>query len=192
VGAKGRGGVEFGPLLSAMRLLQDRFSGAAAPLDVEVALTEKIGEIATLLAEFQVSEGKRIDGRRPDLPGRGSLLVPPFVLDELTDTTMRGRVVFTRFHLGGNGALHGGAAPLLFDDVLGKLANHELPGVSRTVNLTVDYRQVTPIGSEVFFDASRDKIEGRKRWTSGRITNAEGDLLIEAHALFIELKPGQP
>jgi acyl-coenzyme A thioesterase PaaI-like protein len=191
VGAEGRGGLEFGPLLGAMRLVQDLFIGAAPPLDVEVELTRKLDDIAALLAEHQVAEADRVDGRRPDLPGRGSILVPPFVVDELTHTSMRGRVTFSRFHLGGNGAVHGGTPPLLFDDVTGKIANHELPGVARTVNLVIDYRQVTPIGVEVFFDASRDKVEGRKRWTSARITNAQGELLTEAHALFIELKPGQ-
>lgn len=191
IGADGRGGLEFGPLLEAMRLLQDRFIGAAVPAGVQVRLTGEIKAIADELAGYQVAEVDRVDGRRPDLPGRGSLLVPPFVVEELTDDTMRGYCVFTRFHLGGNGALHGGAPPLIFDDVLGKIANHAMPGVARTVNLVVDYRAVIPVGDKVYFEARRDRVEGRKRYTSARVTAADGRLLTEAHGLFIELKPGQ-
>jgi acyl-coenzyme A thioesterase PaaI-like protein len=192
IGAEGRGGIEFGPLLEAMRLVQDRFIGSALPAEVELALTDKLTAIAEELGNYQVRELERVDGRRPDLPGRGSLLVPPFTVDELTSDTMRGRVTFTRFHLGGNGAVHGGTPPLIFDDVLGKIANHAMPGVARTVNLDVDYRAVTPIGVEVFFEATRDRVEGRKRFTSARVTSADGTLLTEARGLFIELKPGQP
>jgi hypothetical protein len=191
IGAEGRGGLEFGPLLEAMRLVQDRFIAAAMPADVQVALTAKLADIASLLNEYQVDEQDRVDGRRPDLPGRGSLLVVPWTVDEQTRTALRGRVLFRRFHLGGNAAAHGGTPPLLFDDILGKVANHLQHGVARTVNLSIDFRKITPIGEELFFEATLDKVEGRKRWTSARITDAAGEILAEAHALFLELKPGQ-
>lgn len=186
-----RGGVEFGPFLEAMRLLQDKFTGAVVPGDLEVRLTAKIAALATELDGYQVPDAHRVVGYRPDLPGRGSLLVPPYLVDEQTDSTMRGRVTFTRFHLGGNGAIHGGTVPLLFDAVLGKVANHAMPGVARTVNLVVDYRVVTPVNVEVLFVASRDRVQGRKRFTSARLTSAEGVLLTEARGIFVELNPGQ-
>ena len=47
----------------------------------------------------------------------------PFVWYDESEGHVRGRVVFRPFHLGGNGAAHGGTLPLLFDDVLGRLAN---------------------------------------------------------------------
>jgi acyl-coenzyme A thioesterase PaaI-like protein len=191
VGAEGRGGLEFGPLLDAMRLVQDRFVGAALPADVQVDLTARLAALSALLEDYQVGETDRVDGRRPDLPGRGSLLVVPWTMEEQTPTSMSGRVTFRRFHLGGNGAAHGGTPPLLFDDVLGKVANHKQPGVARTVNLSIDFRKITPIGVELFFESTLDKVEGRKRWTSARILNADGEILAEANALFIELKPGQ-
>jgi len=94
-------------------------------------------------------------------------------------------VRFTRFYLGGNGAAHGGAHPLLFDDVLGRVMNHSQPGVSRTASLTVNYRRVTPLDVELRWEASRDRVEGRKRWGSARLLNAAGELLSDAEGLFI-------
>ena len=190
-GAEGRGGLEFGPLLESMRLLLDRFISASLPADVEVALTARVNELADTLAPYEVTEEDRVDGRRPDLPGRGSLMVVPWTLEEQSERQLSGSVTFRRFHLGGNGAAHGGVPPFLFDDILGKVANHQLPGVARTVNLSVDFRQITPIGEKLRFEASLDKVEGRKRYTSARILNDRGEILTEAHALFLELKPGQ-
>jgi acyl-coenzyme A thioesterase PaaI-like protein len=185
------GGPELGPFLESMRCLQDAFAGSAPPTSLQVELTVKVNEIADELAKYEAPEADRVDGRRLDLPGRGSLLIPPFVVDELTETSMRGRVVFSRFHLGGGGTIHGGAPPLIFDDVFGIMAHHGMAGVARTVNLVVDYRAAIPLGVEVLFEASRDRVEGRKRFVSARVMSVDHILLTEARGLFIELKPGQ-
>lgn len=191
-GAQGRGGIEYGPLLEATRLLQDRLAGAALPTDCEVRLTAELVRIADELMPFQVGEDDRVDGLRHDLPGRGSPLLLPFVIEEHTDLLLRGRVTFRRFHLGGNGTAHGGTLPLLFDDVLGKVANSHLHGRGRTAYLTVNFRKVTPIGEELFVDATLDRVEGRKRWASGRLFASDGSLLVDANALFLRLLDGQP
>jgi acyl-coenzyme A thioesterase PaaI-like protein len=186
-----RGGAEFAALHAAQRLVQDRLTGAALPAPMAKEVTEQLLDLADLLAEHQMAEPDRIDGWRPDLPGRGHPLLPPYVIDEETEATLAGRVRFTRFYLGGNGAAHGGAHPLLFDDVLGRVMNHNQPGVSRTASLTVNYRRVTPLDVELRWEASRDRVEGRKRWGSARLLNAAGDLLSDAEGLFLQLLPGQ-
>jgi acyl-coenzyme A thioesterase PaaI-like protein len=187
-----RGGVEFAALHNAQRLVQDRLAGAAVPPALAKELTEQLLDICGLLAAHQVPEPDRYDGWRPDLPGRGHPLLPPYVIDDETEATLSGRVTFTRFYLGGNGAAHGGAHPLLFDDVLGRVMNHHQPGVSRTAYLTVNYRRVTPLDVELRFEASRDSVEGRKRWGSARLFDASGALLSDAEGLFLQLLPGQP
>lgn len=187
-----RGGAEFAALHLAQRLLQDRLTGAAVPPQRAQELTAQLLDIADRLAEFQMPEPDRVDGWRPDLPGRGHPLLPPYFVDDETETTIRGRVTFTRFYLGGNAAAHGGAHPLLFDDVFGRVMNHHQPGVSRTASLTVNYRRVTPLDVELHFEASRDRVEGRKRWGSARLYDPSGTLLSDAQTLFLELLPGQP
>ena len=187
-----RGGEEFAQLHAAQRLLQDRLAGAALPAELAKDVTERLIDIVDAIAAYQVPEPDRIDGWRPDLPGRGHPLLPPYLIDDEGDATLTGRVVFTRFYLGGNAAAHGGAHPLLFDDVLGRVMNHGLPGVSRTAFLKVNYRRITPLGVELRWTASRDRVDGRKRWGSARLFDPSGALLSDADALFLELLPGQP
>ncbi|MDT4919169.1 MAG: hypothetical protein QOI15_71 [Pseudonocardiales bacterium] len=187
-----RGGAEFAALHAAQRLVQDRLTGAALPAEVGKEVTEQLLDLADLLAEHQMAEPDRIDGWRPDLPGRGHPLLPPYLIDEESDGAIAGRVTFTRFYLGGNGAAHGGSHPLLFDDVLGRVMNHNQPGVSRTASLTVNYRRITPLDVELRWEASRDRVEGRKRWGSARLFGPAGDLLSDADGFFLELLPGQP
>lgn len=187
-----RGGAEFAALHTAQRLLQDRLTGAALPPELAKDVTEQLLDLADLLREHQMAEPDRIDGWRPDLPGRGHPLLPPYVIDEEGDGTLGGRVTFTRFHLGGNGAAHGGAHPLLFDDVLGRVMNHNQPGVSRTASLTVNYRRITPLDVELRWTASRDRVEGRKRWGSARLFDPADQLLSDADGFFLQLLPGQP
>ena len=81
---------------------------------------------------------------------------------------------------------------MLFDDVLGRVMNHSQAGVARTAFLTVNYRAVTPLDVELFWEATRDRVEGRKRWGSARLLDASGRVLSDAEALFVQLLPGQP
>ena len=187
-----RGGAEFAALHRAQRLLQDRLSGAALPPDVSKDVTDRLVEIADLLGAYQVREHDRRDGWRPDLPGRAHPLLPPYLVDGEDDAALRGRVTFTRFYLGGNNAAHGGSHSLLFDDVLGRVMNHSQAGVARTAFLTVNYRAVTPLDVELFWEATRDRVEGRKRWGSARLLDDSGRVLSDAEALFVQLLPGQP
>ena len=191
-GADGKGGLEYRALLDAFRVLQDRFAGAAVADDAATALTARLAALSDDLARYQVIESERYDGQRPDLPGRGSAMIPPYVIDELIGKSMRGRVTFGRFHLGGNNAVHGGALPLLFDDLLGKIANYQQVKVARTVDLQVSYRRITPVGKELWLNAVLESIDGRKRTATGTLTDSTGSLLVEARGLFVELLPGQP
>jgi acyl-coenzyme A thioesterase PaaI-like protein len=189
--ARPRGGDGFAAAYAAQRLVQDRFAGAALPPGVAAAVTRRLQELADLLGEHQVPEADRHDGWRPDLPGRGLPMMPPYVLDEEGAASLRGRVTFTRFYLGGNGAAHGGAHPMLFDDVLGRVMNHHQPGVARTVSLTVNYRRITPLDVELSFEATRDRVDGRKRWGSARLFDPSGAVVADCDAFFLQLLPGQ-
>ena len=185
------GGPEFGPYVAGVRDLLDLVAGTSPPPEVLVEATRRLDELNALLEPWQVSEGEPPVGRRPDLPGRGHPMLLPLVMDERSDDRIRGRVVFRRVHLGGGGAAHGGTPPLLFDEVLGVLANVGGRPRARTAYLHVNYRSITPIGVELTIEAQVDREEGRKRWISGRLLN--GDVLVaDAEGLFLQLRPGQP
>ena len=186
-----RGGPEFAAVHLAQRGLQDRLAGAALPPEVAKELTERLLDLTDILDVHQTPEAGRHDGWRPDLPGRGHPLLPAYHVDEEDEVSLSGRVTFTRFYLGGNGAAHGGSHPLLFDDVLGRVMNHHQPGVARTASLTVNYRRITPIDVELRFEATCDRVDGRKRWGSARLFDPSGAVVADCAALFLQLLPGQ-
>lgn len=186
-----RGGPNYGDLVAALRLLQDRVAGASLPDERAAALAGQLRALAEDLAAAQVPERQRNDGWRIDLPGRGHPLLPPYLIDSSAVGKVVGRVTFTRFHLGGNGAAHGGVHPLLFDDVFGRLVHGSGYGLCRTASLKVNYRNVTPLNVELYFDATVDSTEERKRWVTARLRDADGTLLSDAEALFLQLLPGQ-
>ncbi|OOK82235.1 hypothetical protein BZL30_0081 [Mycobacterium kansasii] len=61
----------------------------------------------------------------------------------------------------------------------------------RTAYLTINYRNIVPIEKKLQVDAGVDRVDGRKIFVSGRLTDGD-TLLTEADALFVRLKPGQP
>ena len=93
---------------------------------------------------------------------------------------------FSRFYLGSNGAAHGGAIALLFDDLLGQLANSPGEPRARTAYLHLDYRAVVPIDRELRVTAWRTRRDGRKLFIQGAIHDG-ARILSEANGLFVRL-----
>ena len=189
--AAAAGGAGYGSLLEALRTFHDSFAGAAPDDRLTLELTACVNEWSSRLRASAVSESLRVDGSRPDLPGRGSLLLPPVVIDERRDGRFSGRVRLGRFTLGGNGAVHGGVIGLLFDELLGGTASIGDRGPARTVHLAVDFRAITPVGEELRVETRLDRVDGRKRYVTGELRSSAGDLLAEGRALCIALKAGQ-
>jgi hypothetical protein len=189
VGASGDshdpGGVAYGPLIKSVRVMLDRLTGAAIPAAVARELTAEIEAVSEMLARYQVPETERVDGRRPDLPGRGSLLVPPVVLAGTSPITVSGQVTLGRLYLGAGAAAHGGAGPLLLASVLGHMSSHALDVPAHAAYLHVNYRAITPLDVPLRVDASLDKVDGRKRWLSARLFDGDGNLVCDAESLFV-------
>lgn len=130
----------------------------------------------------------------PFVPRQGVFSVPIRVT-QAGSGVRRGSVRFSRFHHGRNGAAHGGAIALAFDELMGTLANIEGGAPARTAYLTTTYRQVTPLERDLRFDATIDRAEGRKVFCSARIHVSDGEdsvVAAEAEALFVQLRPGAP
>jgi hypothetical protein len=191
--AEVRGGDEYVELIRLQRLVQDRVAGATYPGDALHEVTEKLRELSEYLLPLQATEPERWDGWRADIPGRALPIMPPYYIDEVAADvqSLRGHVTFTRFYLGGNAAVHGGAHTLLFDDMMGHITGRQKDGISRTAYLKVNFRKITPIDVELTFDVTLDKVDGRKRWLTGRLYNPAGEVVSDAEALFLRLLPGQ-
>lgn len=186
------GGPDYGRFVEAVRTLQDLTRGASAPDDVVTRATELIEEASRLLGPHDTDEWHSPSGRRMDLPNRGSILSIPVDLTVTADGRIDGTARFRRFHLGRNGAVHGGSLAHLFDSLLGftafKLTESRR---QRTAFLHVNYRRIVPIDEELRVDAGIDRVEGRKIFVAGRLLDGD-DVLCEAEALFVKLLPGQP
>ncbi|MGD9621980.1 MAG: PaaI family thioesterase [Mycolicibacterium sp.] len=186
------GGADYGRFVEAVRDLQDHARAADAPDEVITEVADLLEKASQLLAPYDADEWTSPSGRRMDLPNRGNILQVPAELHVTEDGRIAGCARFRRYHLGRNGAAHGGAVALLFDSMLGFTAFKLTAGrPQRTAFLHVDYRSIAPVERQLSVDAGIDAIEGRKIFVSGRIVD-RGDVLAEGHALFVKLKPGQP
>jgi acyl-coenzyme A thioesterase PaaI-like protein len=183
---------ELDQFMAAMRRLQD----ITVSTDPDVALwadaTGRIQELCERLEVHRVPEGVAPAGRAPHLPGLGHPLMPPWsITDSGPDgVTMHGH--FSRFHVGGNMAVHGGVIPLFFDWHFGMIVSAAGRPISRTAYLHVDYRKITPIDEPLVSRGRIDSIDGRKAFVSATMTDSDGTVLSEANGLMIRLLPHQP
>jgi acyl-coenzyme A thioesterase PaaI-like protein len=187
-----RGGPDYGRFVEAVRTLQDHARAVDAPDEVISEAADLIENVSKLLVPYYADEWRSPSGRRMDLPNRGNFLQVPAELTKTADDRIRGVARFRRFHLGRNGAAHGGSIAMLFDSVLGyTAAKLTRSPYQRTAFLHVNYRHITPIEKELQIDAGVDRVEGRKIFVRARLLDGE-TLLADAEALFVRLLAGQP
>jgi acyl-coenzyme A thioesterase PaaI-like protein len=187
-----KGGPDYGRFIDGVRKLQDHARAVDAPDEVITAAADLLDKLSALLTPFDADEWASPSGRRMDLPVRGNILTVPISSRKTDDGRIQGTARFARFHLGRNGAVHGGSLGMLFDTVLG-LTGSVLTGNprQRTAYLKINYRNIVPIEKELQFDAGVDRVDGRKVFVSAQLTDGD-TLLSDADALFVRLKPGQP
>lgn len=187
-----KGGPDYGRFIDALRTLQDRARAALPPDAVVTELADQLEAMNKLLAPYEVSEWGSPSGRRTDLPLRGNILLVPMTIESFDNGVLTGTATFGRYHLGRNGAVHGGCLGLLFDTIFGtgSLLLTDLRKL-RTAYLNINYRKITPIEKELRYDCTLDRVEGRKVFMTGRLLDGD-EVLAEAEALFVKLNPGQP
>lgn len=182
----------FVRFLAGMRRLQDLAVSANPSEDVWESAADRVDELVELLEPSEAPEGVPPAGRTPKLPGMGSLLQPPWLLTRYQPDGVEMRGEFSRFHVGGNSAVHGGVLPMVFDWLFGMIVHAADRPISRTAYLHVDYRKVTPINRPLVIRGRLDSVEGRKAFVSGELTDDDGVVLAEGHGLMVKLLPGQP
>jgi acyl-coenzyme A thioesterase PaaI-like protein len=185
-------GPGFGRFVAAMRALQDLAVSADPGDDVWDDAAERAAALVEVLGPFQAEEGKAPAGRTPDVPGMGSLLLPPWTLTRYAPDGVEMTGYFSRFHVGGNHAVHGGVLPLLFDHMFGMISHAAGRPISRTAFLHVDYRKVTPIDTPLLVRGRLTSAEGRKAFVSAEMVFGDDAVLAEANGLMVRLLPGQP
>jgi acyl-coenzyme A thioesterase PaaI-like protein len=182
---------QWGQLIARYREMADALAASRPPIEVMAAVGDQLAAISAELTAYQSPERIRFAGRSPGLPARGHPYLPAFEVDERRPDFVRGRVTFGPLFLGGNGAAHGGSPAVLFDDILGVLVATYAQAWSRTATLTVNYRQIAPVDTELVVEASVDRREGRKIWATARLLLGDA-LVTDAAGLFIVLRDDQP
>jgi acyl-coenzyme A thioesterase PaaI-like protein len=183
---------ELGRFVAAMRRLQDLTVSTNPDSSMWTRAAQHIESACALLDGHQVPETMAPAGRVIELPGLGHPLLPPWTITEsgVDGVSMDGH--FTRSHVGGNNAVHGGMIPLFYDWLFGMVVSTAGIRPTRTAYLHVDYRKITPIDEPLTARGRISDIDGRKVFISSTMTTADGALLSEANGLMVRLLPHQP
>jgi acyl-coenzyme A thioesterase PaaI-like protein len=175
-----------------MRRLQDIAVSTNPDRSLWNDTAELIEDVCARLEQRKAQAGVAPAGRARHLPGLGHPLMPPWQVAESgpDGVTMQGH--FPRFHVGGNGAVHGGVIPLFYDWHFGMVVSAAGRPDSRTAYLHVDYRKITPTDEPLVSKAWIDSIDGRKAFVRATMSDSDGNVLSEASGLMIKLLPHQP
>lgn len=186
-----RGGPAYGEFNEEIRRLMDLARYACPPAAQTASLLEELRAVNDRLAQVQIDEWRTPAGTRIDLPARGNITLPPYVISDGGPDGVVAEVTFRPFHLGGNNAAHGGHVAVAFDDLGGMASALRVQGITRTGYLTVNYRSLTPLSTPLTMRTWVERLDGRKAFVKGTLYDGER-LCADLDALFIALKPGQP
>ena len=92
-------------------------AGADAPAAALTDLAGQTLDVAKTLKRHQVSWQVQISGWQMHRPGRGQILTPPLNIQQYDGDGVVATFQFSRFHLGDGGVVHGGAIPLMVDEL---------------------------------------------------------------------------
>ena len=182
-------GHAFGGMINQLRDFLDTVAGCRPDAATIAELTADLERWSSRLETHQVDERAQLYARLIGETGRGQTTAPALVIDKMAYGDFRGRVTFGRYFLGVNGAVHGGAIPLLFDEVLGRVVGK--PGQrARTAYLNTNFRALTPLDTELEVVGWVERTDGRKHF--GRCELRHGDVVCaDADGLFIALRSDQ-
>ncbi|WP_165186581.1 PaaI family thioesterase [Caulobacter soli] len=178
-------------MIDTLRGFLDQLADAGLDEAQALALDQDLQQWTERLRPRRVPESERTFGRVQDVPGRGQVVSPAFIIDHQDALSLRARVTFGAFHHGANGAAHGGVVALLFDELLGLPVNVDVSTIARTAYLHVNYRAITPINRELQATATVTSVDGRKKFVRGELRDGD-TLCADAEGLFVELRAGQP
>jgi len=186
-------------LARAMRLVIERLVPSNAPEDELRAAAEGLERYAEALKAHPRLEhfhGYAESANAGDVGaffdqspmiGLANPLAPPITISRSGERSAIASVTFGSAYEGPPGSVHGGYVAACFDEVLGFVQSlGGNPGMTGT--LTVRYRRLTPLHTELIIEGELVRIEGRKIFTEGRIL-AGGTLTAEAEGLFISIDP---
>lgn len=154
--------------------------------DLAETLRDRVGEHAGTrpFPRYNAPEHGDLNTILPWSPisGRYHPMAAPVVMS-VEDGKLIGRGTFGLAYEGPPDGVHGAIVAGVYDQVLAFAAMmNGTPG--HTGTLTIKYRKITPIDTELCFEAWVERRDGRKVFAAGHC-HAGGELLTEAEGLFI-------
>lgn len=102
------------------------------------------------------------------------------------DGEVQGHVHFGDRAQGPPGFTHGGALASVLDEIMGITAWQQNLDVV-AAELTLRYRQPTPLWTELLLRSWVDRIEGRKAFISSEVTLADGTVCCQGTGVFVNI-----
>ncbi len=178
--AIGSSGAREDEILALAAQLEERLCVIEAPSESE---SGDSGSRDAQLAD-SVAPGMEDFYDRGPMTGQSNPVAPPaeFKVD-VDGRRVVGEVTYAKAYEGAPGCVHGGFVSAILDEVLG-MACIFSGAPAMTAELTVRFRQHTPIETLLRMEARMDRVSGRKIETSGELLF--GDVVVaDAKGLFI-------
>lgn len=176
-------------MMQQVHRFQDALVAANPEEDQAKRIGAKLAELTELLEAQAVAEHERFYARGEVGGSLNQALLPPLMVDEMTDDRLHGYCVPGLFAMGLNQAMHGGIIAALFDVSMGRLAAGLEQRICRTAYLNTQYRNIAPIGQRLDVRVWTESVEGRKRFLRAELFHG-ATLCAEADALFVEVRAG--
>ena len=175
----------YAALLDELRGFLDAFAAAAPTADLTAGLTAQLSRWRATLAASAASPEQVPYGQLHRADDHGLAAVPAVVVHAEAPGTLDATVSFSRWFVGGGGAVHGGHLATTLDGLMGRTQLAD-GWIARTAFLEVRYLALTPVDVPVRAEIRTQRVEGRKHFLSGRLF-AGPTTYVEAEALFVRV-----
>lgn len=179
---------EYAEMLGELRALLAAVATAAPGPDHVRALSAELRSLRDGLAPFATDDDQAPFGQQHDIDGdHGLASVPQARVLRSSDGGLDGEVLFTRWHVGGGGTVHGGMVATALDELMGR--SQIMTGwIARTAYLAVSYRAGTPFDRVLSVTVRTTRSAGRKQFLEARLLDGD-QVLAEGEALFVRVAP---
>ncbi|KRC54134.1 MULTISPECIES: hypothetical protein [unclassified Nocardioides] len=172
-------------LLGELRGFLDAFAGSSPDPAGTARLAADLRRWRTALAERHAPASSVPYGQLHGADDHGLAAVPAVEVHTEAPGTLDATVRFSRWYVGGGGAVHGGHLATTIDGLMGRTQMAD-GWIARTARLDVSYRALTPVDEPVHCEIRTRRTEGRKSFLHGRLFHGS-TTYVEAEALFVRV-----
>lgn len=175
----------YAALLTELRGFLGALAGASPDQALTTDLTAGLRQWRATLAERTASPARAPYGQLHAADDHGLAAVPAVEVHHEAPGTLDATVRFSRWFVGGGGAVHGGHLATALDGLMGRTQLAD-GWIARTAYLNVRYLALTPVDEPVRAEIRTQRVDGRKNFLHGRLARGS-TTYVEAEALFVRV-----